>query len=72
MFPSSSYLSSLYSVFLKSFSVMKITISFLFEHSPILTISIIDVERSSNYSFNLILSLGHIPFFHFVTIMLYI
>ena len=37
-----------------------------------LTISIIDVERDYNYSLNIILSLGPIPCFHFVTRMLYI
>ena len=51
---------------------MKITIEFSWEESSILTSSIIDVERNFNSSLNLIILLGPIICFHFVTIMLYI
>ena len=37
-----------------------------------LTSSIIDIERNSNSSLNIIISLGPIPCFHYVTKMLYI
>ena len=50
---------------------MKIKITSSCEDSSILTISIIDVEISSNFSLNLIISLGPTPHFHFVTRMLY-
>ena len=46
-----------------SFFVMKTIISFLCKHSSILICSIIDVERDSNYSLNVIISLGPITCF---------
>ena len=50
---------------------MKITIASSCEDSSMLTSYIIDVKRSSNSSFNLIIALEPIPCFHFVTRMLY-
>ena len=50
---------------------MKITIASSYEESPMLTSSIIDVERNYNSSLNVIISLGPIPCFHFFTRMLY-
>ena len=51
---------------------MKIRIAFSCKDSSMLTISIIDVEINSNSSLNLIISIGHIQCFYFVTRMLYI
>ena len=50
---------------------MKTTIASSCEYSPMLNIYIINVERNSSYSLNVIISLGPITCFHFVNIMLY-
>ena len=51
---------------------MKITIAYLCEDSLMLTSSIIDAERISNYSLNEIILLVPIPYLHFITRILYI
>ena len=51
---------------------MKIRVEFSCEDSSMLISSVIDVERNYNYLLNIITSLGPIPYFHFVTKMLYI
>ena len=51
---------------------MKITINSLCEDLSMLTSSITDVQRISNYYLNEIISLGHIPCLHLVTKILYI
>ena len=51
---------------------MKIIVAFSCEGSSILNTSIIDAERNYISSSNAIISLGTIPCFHLVTIMLYI
>ena len=51
---------------------MKIKIAFLCEDSSMLTIYIIDAERVSNYSFNIIILIVNITCFHFITKILYI
>ena len=50
----------------------KITIASSCEDSSMLVSSINSVERFSDHSLNLIISLGPIPCFHFDTRMLYI
>ena len=50
---------------------MEITIAFSCKKSSMLTSYIIDVERNYNSSLNIIILLGPIPLFHFVTRMLY-
>ena len=55
----------------KSLFVIKITIFYSCKYSSILTSVKIDVEIISNYPLNVIISLWIIPFFHFVTRMLY-
>ena len=51
---------------------MKIKVALSCGDSSMLTSSIIDIERKSNYSLNVIISLRPITCFYFVTIMLYI
>ena len=51
---------------------MKITIDFSCEDSSMSISSIIDVEKNSNYSLNVIISIGPISCLHFDTRMLYI
>ena len=58
-------------LFMSSF-VIKITIASYCEDPWMLTIYIIAVEFTSNYSLNEIISLGPITCFHFCTKMLYI
>ena len=50
----------------------EIKISSSCEYSSMLTSSISDILRNSNYSLNLIISLGPIPCLHFVTRIIYI
>ena len=72
MFPSSS-LEHNFILFSSSYPFLwKIIITFLCQHSSMLTSSIIYVERNYNSSLNVIISLGPIPCFNFVTRMLYI
>ena len=71
MFPLSSHVTELY-FFSNLFFVMKITVAFLFQHSSMLTSSIIEVEINYNSSLNVIILLRYIPLFHFITRMLYI
>ena len=71
LFLLSSSVTELYFFFKLSF-VIKITIAFLCEHSSMLTSSKINAERNSNYQLNIIISLGLIKCFHFITRMLYI
>ena len=50
---------------------MKITTASSCEESWILTSSIIDIETNSNYSLNVIISIGPITCSHFYIILLY-
>ena len=68
----SSYVTDSFYVIFKSLFIMKITIPSSCEDSSMLTGSIIYVEIIYNYSLNKIISLGPIPCFLYLTIMLYI
>ena len=72
IFPLSSFVTYLYFFLFKLFFFMKIIITFLCKHSSMLTSYIIDVERNYESLLNVIISLGPIPCFHFLTRTLYI